>query len=283
MSATTAAQVRRPAGTAAAPPIATTLTAVVRRGLRDHRRAPLTWGGALGALGVLMALTWPSIEGSVEELIDLYPENLGKAFNIEGITTVNGYIDAEMLSLIVPLTVSFMAVRLVTRATAGAEERRWLDTLLAVPISRGRLVAGSFIVTALVVLAVLATTCGLTLLAAAAVGADPDAWVLTRGFLNIWPLALFFAGLAMLAAGVLHSAARVTAIAAGALVAMYVIDLVGKLAESLDWIRYASAFKYSGSAVQDGIDPFAFVGLFAFAVGLAAAGAWLFERRDVFS
>ena len=99
---------------------------------------------------------------------------------------------------------------------------------------------------------------------------------------DVWPLAMLFAGLAMLATGLLHSAARVTAIAAAALVAMYVIDLAGKLAESLDWIRYASAFKYTGSAVQDGFDPLAFFGLLAVTVGLVAAGAWLFERRDVY-
>ena len=39
----------RPArATAVAPARARTLRAVVRRGLRDHRRAPLTWGGPLG-------------------------------------------------------------------------------------------------------------------------------------------------------------------------------------------------------------------------------------------
>ena len=123
----------------------------------------------------------------------------------------------------------------------------------------------------------------MTMIAALIVGADPDLWVIVRGMANVWPLAMFFAGLAALAAGVLHSATRVTAIAAGALVGMYVIDLVGKLAESLDWIRWASAFKYYGSAVQDGIDPVAFVGMTLVAVLLAWVGAWLLERRDVFA
>jgi ABC-type Na+ efflux pump permease subunit len=41
-----------------------------------------------------------------------------------------------MLSMIVPLAVAVLAVRIVTRAIAGTEEQRYLDTLLAAPVSR---------------------------------------------------------------------------------------------------------------------------------------------------
>ena len=283
MNAATARALRIPASPPPVPSRRASLRAVVGRGLADHRRSPLSWGGALGAFGILIALTWPSIEDSVGEIVDLYPEGLREAFNIEGITTIEGYIDAEMLTFIVPLAVAFLAVRSVTRATAAAEEKRWLDTLLAAPISRERLVAGSFIVTALLVATVLALTSALTVIAAAIVGADPDLWVILRGMANVWPLAMFFAGLATLAAGVFHSAARVTAVATGTLVAMYVIDLVGKLADSLDWLRWISAFKYYGSAIQDGIDPLAFAGLTAVGVAMAVLGAWRFQHRDVFA
>ena len=48
--------------------------------------------------------------------------------------------------------------------------------------------------------------------------------------------------------------ATVSAIATGTLVAMYVIDLVGKLAEPIEPVRVLSAFRYYGSAIQHGID-----------------------------
>jgi ABC-2 type transport system permease protein len=97
---------------------------------------------------------------------------------------------------------------------------------------------------------------------------------------NVWPLAMFFAGLAVFAAGRLHRGAPVTAVATGTLGAMYVLDLVGKLA-GIPALRAVSAFRYYGSAVQDGIDPLAFAGLTLLGVALAAAGAWLLERRDI--
>ncbi|MGI9556704.1 MAG: ABC transporter permease subunit [Solirubrobacterales bacterium] len=282
MTATTRGSSPHASSARRTPSALASVAAIVRRGLLDNRRAPLTWGGALGAFGVLIAVTWPSIEDSVGEIVELYPEGLREAFNVDAITTFEGYVDAEMLTFIVPLAVAFLAIRTVARATAGAEEKRWLDTLLATPVSRRQLVAGSFTVTAAVAATVLAVTVAMTTIAAALVGAEPDAWALIRGMANVWPLVMFFAGLAMLAAGLSHSATRVTAVAAGALVGMYAIDLVGKLADSLDWIRWASAFRYYGSAVQDGIDPVVFLGLTLAALSLAWAGALLFERRDVF-
>jgi hypothetical protein len=73
----------------------------------------------------------------------------------------------------------------------------------------------------------------------------------------------------------------VTGAAAGFLVAMYVIDLVGKLDTGLSGIRYASIFRYYGNAIESGIEPAAFLGLTAFAVLLTILGAMLVERRDL--
>jgi ABC-2 type transport system permease protein len=73
----------------------------------------------------------------------------------------------------------------------------------------------------------------------------------------------------------------VTGAVAGVLVTMYVVDLVGRLDPDLSGIRYASVFKYYGNAIEDGIDPVAFLGMTGAAIVLAALGAWLFERRDL--
>ena len=281
MSVATRSSIGRSAAPPAVPSRAASLRAVVRRGLVDHRGAPLSWGGSLGAFGALIALIWPSVEGSVSELMESYPEDLKEAFNITELSSVEQYVDAELLSLIVPLAVAFLAVRCVTRAISGAEEQRWLDTLLAIPLSREMLVAGTFAVTAVVVAVVLAVTTLLTTLAGVVVGADPSLLTIARGMGNVWPLAMFFAGLATLASGWLHRAAPVTAIAAGTLVAMYLVDVLGKIADPIEPLRWASAFRYYGSAVRDGIDPLAFAGLTAAAVLLAVVGALLFGRRDV--
>ena len=264
-----------------APGTSATLRAVIRRGLRDHRRTLLTWGGPLSAMCALMAVLWPSIEGSVDTLVESYPAELKEAFNIRALDSVEAYIDAEMLSLVVPLALAVLAVRAVVRVLSGAEERGYLDIVLVTPVARRTLAAGAFVVAAIVVAGVLAVTTAVTWLAAILVGADPSLVVLARGVANVWPLALFFAGLAALGCGWAHTGAPVTAGALGTLIAMYLFDLLGKLADAAEPLRYVSVFRYYGSAVQDGIDPFAFAGVTAVAVVLAVAGALAFERRDV--
>jgi ABC-2 type transport system permease protein len=266
---------------ATAPSSGATLRAVIRRGLRDQRRTPLTWGGPLAAMSALIAALWPSIEGSMDKLMESYPDDLKEAFNIRALTSVEAYFDAEMLSFIIPLALAFLAVRVVVRMLSGAEERGHLDIVLCAPVARRTLVAAAMLVAGGVVAAVLAIVAAATWLAAALVGADPSLAVIGRGLLNVWPLAMLFAGLAALVAGRAHSGAPVTAVAAGTLIGMYVLDLVGKLSEPAEPLRRISAFKYYGSAIQDGIDPAAFAGLTVVAAALAVAGAWLLERRDV--
>ena len=259
----------------------TSLVALVRSGLRSQRRAPLTWGGGLGAMSALMAAIWPSIEDSMTELIKSYPAGLKEAFGIQQLDSVEKYVDAEMLSLIVPLALAFFAVRCATRATVGAEDRGHLDTLLSLPVSRRVLVAASFVVTGVALAAILAVIWAMTWITGTIAGTGISATTLAAGLANVWPLAMAFAGLGVLCAGVLHRPATVTAIATGTLVAMYVIDLVGKLSPAIEPLRAATAFRYYGSAIQNGIDISHVLALTAVAVALAAIGAMRFERRDV--
>ena len=272
---------RTPATPLAAPSNARSLADVVRRGLRDQRRAPLYWGGGLGAMCALMAAIWPSIEDSMTELVENYPDGLMKAFGISELNTVEKYIDAEMLSIIVPLAMAFFAVRCATRATVGAEERGHLDTLLSLPLARGVVVAGSFAVTAILVAAILAVMAAMTWLAGTVAGTGISLSSLVAGFGNVWPVSMAFAGLATLVAGISSRPAVVTATATGTLVAMYVVDLAGKLAEAIEPLRAISAFRYYGSAIQQGFDVSHAIGLTLVAITLTAAGAVLFDRRDV--
>jgi ABC-2 type transport system permease protein len=138
---------------------------VIRRGLLDRRRAIIAWGGSLGALTAFMAAIYPSIQGSIEQLTKSYPSGLKEAFGAQAMNTVEGYVHAEMFSLIVPLALGYVAVRAVAAPTAGAEERGHLETILALPISRSALMAGSYLVAALTTGAMLVLIGAMTLLA----------------------------------------------------------------------------------------------------------------------
>ena len=158
-----------------------------------------------------------------------YPAALKEAFGIGQLNTVEQYLHAEMLSLIMPLAVGYLAVRAVASALSGAAESGRLDVLLSAPVSRRRIVAAGFVATRH------RARRGARRhprsdharqpLAGAGLGFGPA----LAGFANVWPLALFFAALGVLVTGFSLRTSVVTGAVAGALVAMYVLDLVGRL------------------------------------------------------
>lgn len=257
------------------------LSALVGAHLSDRRRSVLAWGVPLGLMSAFIVAIYPSAEESIGKAVEGYPESLKEAFGIGQLANVEQYLQAEMLSLIVPLALGYLAVRAVASGLAGAAETGRLDVLLSAPVSRRRLVAAGFMASAVELAAVLLLTGLLTGLGSFLAGAGLAFGPAVAGFANVWPLALFFAGLGVVACGFSLRTSVVTGSVAGALVAMYVLDLVGRLDPGLSGVRHASVFKYYGNAIEDGIDPLAFGGTIAAAIALAGLGAWLFERRDI--
>jgi len=257
------------------------LGALVATHLFDRRRSVWAWGIPLGLMSAFIVAIFPSVETSISKAVEGYPQGLKEAFGIGELSNVEQYLHAEMLSLIVPLALGYLAVRAVASGLTGAAETGRLDVLLSAPVSRIRLVAADFLATAVELALVLLVTGLLTGIGSILAGAGLAAGPATAGFANVWPLALLFAGLGIVAAGFSLRTSVVTGSVAGVLVAMYVLDLVGRLDPDLSGVRYLSVFKYYGNAIEQGIDPLAFAGVTAVACLLAALGAWLFERRDL--
>jgi ABC-2 type transport system permease protein len=257
------------------------LTSLVLTQLHERRRSLLSWGLPIGLMSAFIVAIYPSVEDALGKAISSYPESLKQAFGIAELSNVEQYLNAEMLSLIVPLAVGYLAVRSVASGLSGAAEIGRLDVLLSAPLSRWRLVAAGFAAAALELAAVLLVSLSITMLGSALAGAGLSFGSTLAGFANVWPLALLFAALGIVVTGWSLRTTVVTGSVAGVLVAMYVVDLIGRLDTGLDWIRYGSVFRYYGKAIEDGIEPLAFVGVTAVAMALAGVGAWLFERRDL--
>jgi beta-exotoxin I transport system permease protein len=255
--------------------------ALVAAQLLERRYSLLSWGLPIGLWSAFVVAIFPSVEEALSKAIRNYPSALKEAFGISELSTVEQYLHAEMLSLIVPLVVGYLAVRAVASGLSGAAESGRLDVLLSAPLSRRVLVAAGFVAAAVELAAVLAVALALTAIASLLFGAGLNFSAALAGFANVWPLALVFAGLGIVVTGWSLRTSIVTGSVAGVLVAMYVADLIGRLDPSLDGIRYASVFRYYGNAIENGIEPLAFVGVTAVAVSLAALGAALIERRDL--
>ncbi len=259
------------------------MRALVLAQLHERRRSLLSWGLPIGLWSAFVVAIYPSVEDALAKAVASYPEALKQAFGIAELTSVEQYLNAEMLSLIVPLAVGYLAVRSVASGLSGAAESGRLDVLLSAPVSRRGLVAAGFSATAVELVAVLAASVLIAMLGSLLAGAGLSFGSALAGYASVWPLALLFAALGVVVSGWSLHTPVVTGSVAGVLVAMYVADLVGRLDASLDWIRYGSVFRYYGRAIEDGIDPVAFLGVTAVAVAVAALGALLFDRRDLSS
>jgi beta-exotoxin I transport system permease protein len=255
--------------------------ALVAAQLHERRRSLLSWGVPIGLWSALVVAIYPSVEDALSEAIASYPEALKQAFGIADLSNVEQYLNAEMLSLIVPLAVGYLAARSAASALSGAAESGRLDVLLSAPLSRRRLVASGFLAAAVELASVLAVGFALCMLGSLLSGAGLSFGLALAGYANVWPLALLFAAFGVLATAWSLRTSVVTGTVAGLLVAMYVVDLIGRLDAGLDWLRYGSAFRYYGRAIEDGIDPLAFAGLIAVAILVAIAGTLLFDRRDL--
>ncbi len=258
-----------------------TTVILTRERLSEQRFAPLIWGGAFGACGALMVFIWPVISDSIAQIGKAYPKALMEAFGMSGLDTVERYIDGELFGMLIPLAAAVLALRGVTRPTVAAEDAGQLDTWLTMPISRRALMWSSVISSGVILAATLLILYVVTMAASVLAGSGLSAAAFGRGVLNVWPLAMVFAGVAALAAGLMRGSGRVTGVTVGVLTAMYFADLAGKLASNVSDLRWISAFRYYGSAIEHGLDLTNVLGLSLTALALAAAGAECFNRRDI--
>lgn len=261
-----------------------TLFALVLHAARLQRRGALIWGVALGLYSAAIVATFPTF-GDMEQMDQLmraYPEGLREAFNIEEMGTPEGFLDSQVFSL-APLALAFFPILACAGAIAGAEERQTLDILLGNPLPRWQLVVGSFLATALSLLGIAAAVGLFTWGTALVFDVDLSLLTTAAAVLNLWPICLFFGGLALLCSTLLHRRALATAIPGVALFAAYLADVLGKVSEDLEDLRPASVFYYYGTAIKDGIDWANFAGVTLAALFFVLLGVLAFSRRDIYT
>lgn len=253
--------------------------------LRRRSRAPLTWGLPLGLMAVMVLAIFPSIQGStqLDELIKSYPSALKEAFGISdaSFSTASGYMAAELFSMIAPLAAAGFMVHAIVTGISSAERRGSLDVMLSAPVRRRHLVAGQLAGAAAALLGIALVLAACSQLAALIFGVSLPVSDTLAGALNLWPLGLFAGGVTALLTGILRRPGAVAGAAAGVLVVMYLVEVLGKLSDAFAAVDGLSAFHYYGSAIEDGLDPGACAILTAAALLLTAVGCVLFERRDI--
>ena len=257
--------------------------------LRLQVRSVIIWGVALGLLSVLSVAFFPSLEDQgdqINQLMKSYPPEMRELFGMsEGtdLTTIEGFLSSQVFSFMAPLALAFFPILASAGAIAGAEERGTIDVLLGNPIPRWQLVVGQFVGTAISTVGIVAILGLFTWVPAILLDIDLSLRETAEAVLNLWPLCLFFGGLAMLCSAVFHRRVLAIAIPGAVLIAMYFVNALGNTVEDLQDAQPFCVFHYYGSAIEHGIDWTDFGGVTLVALGLVLLAVLAFRRRDIYT
>ena len=255
--------------------------------LRDQRRALLWWTISALALGLYLALLYPSIAKTPEynQVIEAWPKELVVTVlgEFRDYNSPVGFLNSSMFFLCAPVVLLIYAIALGSNAIAGEEERGTMDLLLSNPLPRWRLVLEKF-----AALTLLTTALGFALWLGLAIGAVVVDMDISLGRLAevTWSgvlLALAFGTLALALGCVRGNRGMSVGVASALALAAYLLNSLAPLTETLKPYRKLSLFyHYIGAdPLANGLNPVHAAVLVGVTVVLLAVALIAFERRDV--
>jgi ABC-2 type transport system permease protein len=255
------------------------------KALWDGRRSLLGWAVAIAGIAMMYTAFYPSISNpAMAAAIKNYPSSLKKAFNLQDLTSPQGYLGSYVFGLLVPVLLAVFMIITGTRAVAGDEETGTLDLVLAHPVSRPRLLLsrlGALVVQALAI-------CALVYLLLLAISGPTKISPVGAGYLAAATIQLALFGICFGALTLAIGAAtgrRAAAIGAGTVVAVlgYFANNLAPQVSGLEWARFLSPYHYmSGNQpLVNGLDLAACAILLGVSAVFAVVGTALFRRRDI--
>jgi ABC-2 type transport system permease protein len=254
--------------------------------LRDRRRSLVGWSlGVLGIVAMYVSL-WPTIKDQAtdfQKLIENYPEALKSIFGIEEITTPAGYLNTELFSFMAPLIFIAFAIGMATDATAGEEEAKTIDLLMANPVTRTRVVTEKFVALMAglgVVGGVLAVS---LLLGGWLVGLGIGVGRVMAAVVDQFLLGVSFGSIALAIACVTGRRGLSRGVASAVAVAAFLVSTLAPLADWLEPYREVSPMYHATATepLRNGLSMAGIAYLLAIAAVFFVGSLVAFNRRDL--
>lgn len=254
--------------------------------LLARTRVTLAWWvlGVL-AMGAYVVVVFDSI-GSLEDLRKLYesyPESIRELIGDVDISTINGWIQTELLSW-VPLILGMYGGIFAGGNISREAEQRTVDFILGLPVSRtdfmmSRLIAGLVNIAIICVL-----TFVLLVVLVPLVGYTPSAGKFALALLNAYLLgAALFCGYAFIASFT-DEQAKLIGIAIGGTLVMYIATGALRSAGAPDFVQWMVPFDHYHSADAVSGRDVPVLSMAVLAAGAVIAGfaaVYWYNRRDL--
>lgn len=259
---------------------------LVSQTLLVRRNSLIAWSISLAALVIMYVALFPSIAKiDFDTLLEAYPKELLRAFGFDEskmqLDTAIGFLNTELFGFILPLAIVFLPTSVVVHLTSRAEERGYLDALLAAPIARWQLMVAA-VLTATVALAIpILTMILVALISAQVFGVDLTLSEIGGSGLSLLPMGALAGSIATLVVGTSRRHGVAIAVAAGVIVVFYLMNVLAGFLKFFDDIKTVSIFHHYTDWINGGIEWPSFISFLGVAALLTVIGAALFERRDV--
>lgn len=252
---------------------------------RKRLRGSLYLSLGMAALAAFAVWAFPAYSRAMDmdQLLEAFPEPMVRAFDIRTLASIEGFLAVELYVFGWVILLGLYLAYSAASTVADDVDRGRMDALLAMPVSRSRLVAEKFLALGVPILAVNVVTPIVVVVVARLVG-EPIAVVnlLALHLLSI-PYLFACAGIGLFASVVFDRASVAQRVALGVTFGLYLLEslLGGTDFEALGAVAPMRYFDPNGILIEGAYDPVgAAVLLAATAVLLVASQVW-FARTDV--
>ena len=262
-------------------------SSIIAKILYQKRWMILFWSIGIIAMTVLTLSFYPSFaqNGAFDQLYKNIPKSLqGLVGDTASLKTIPGYIGQQIFALRLPLLTLILAIVLFIGLTAGDESEGTMQTLLAQPASRSRVLLEKLLAGAVIV-----TIASLAIMAGVFIGllAIHNSFSLIRlieAAFGCWLLTMFFGVFALLIGSATGKKGIASGVASGVAFTSYLVTSLAPSVSKLEPLQKFSPFHYylNPSIAEHGLQISNVVVLVGAIVGMVIIALIIFERRDIY-
>ncbi|MFI5240139.1 MAG: ABC transporter permease [Candidatus Saccharimonadia bacterium] len=236
----------------------------------------------------LYSAMYPSIQAQSASLTKAL-ESFGPAMKAFGVSnfsldTLQKFLAIELFSITWPVLTIILSISIAGQTLAGETEKATIGTILALPISRTKIVLAKYFsgLSAITIFVAISTF-----------SAIPIATLYrftfqSINFVNLAVLCLLFSwaiySVAMMFSAILNEKGQVFMVMGGSLLLMYIANLLGEMSNKVSWLRYVSIFHWFNASdvlVSNHVNLMAYL-IYGVIILLSGSfGLIWFNRKDV--
>lgn len=215
---------------------------IIKWGFWQRRWSTIFWSLSSAAFIILNLVFYPSFKDQAAELEKSLADIPDAAVQLMGgsdFFSPVGYLNSQVFFIMLPMLLGILAISLGSKLLASEEQNHTIESLLARPISRSRLVLGKMIVGIIILALVTLATLLSTIVLAKIVGIDVSIQNMSVATLGCFLLVLSFGAIAFL----LTSLGKARALSLGLTSAIAIGGyIISSLATTVTWLDIPSKF-----------------------------------------